>query len=99
MALLSAGQPILGFVHAPVTDTFYEAVAGSGATRNGEAITASAQATIEGARVTGFDMEDGRIRTVQTTLGPIHCEKVVNCAGMWARDVGAMADPAGFSSR
>ncbi|EYD76068.1 Sarcosine dehydrogenase [Rubellimicrobium mesophilum DSM 19309] len=46
---------------------------------------------VEGIRVTGFDMDEGRIHTVQTTLGPIHCEKVVNCAGMWARDVGAMA--------
>ncbi|MCJ2033902.1 3'(2'),5'-bisphosphate nucleotidase CysQ [Methylobacterium sp. J-068] len=53
VALLSAGQPVLGFVHAPVTDTFYEAVAGAGATRNGEPIAVSDQVAIEGARVTG----------------------------------------------
>jgi glycine cleavage system T protein len=46
---------------------------------------------VENVRVTGFDMEDGRIRRVRTTLGDIACEKVVNCAGQWARQVGAMA--------
>ncbi|WP_313523259.1 FAD-dependent oxidoreductase [Shinella sp.] len=46
---------------------------------------------VENVRVTGFDMEDGRIRCVRTTLGDIACEKVVNCAGQWARQVGAMA--------
>jgi sarcosine dehydrogenase len=28
---------------------------------------------------------------VKTTAGDIACEKVVNCAGQWARQVGAMA--------
>ncbi|MCX7302970.1 MAG: FAD-dependent oxidoreductase [Hyphomicrobiales bacterium] len=46
---------------------------------------------VEGVRVTGFDMTDGRITTVKTTLGDIACDKVVNCAGQWARQVGAMA--------
>jgi 4-methylaminobutanoate oxidase (formaldehyde-forming) len=46
---------------------------------------------VENVRVTGFDMEDGHIRAVRTTLGDIACEKVVNCAGQWARQVGAMA--------
>jgi myo-inositol-1(or 4)-monophosphatase len=53
VALLAAGQPVLGFVHAPVTDTFYEAAAGAGATRNGQPIGVSGQRKIEGARVTG----------------------------------------------
>ena len=46
---------------------------------------------VENVRVTGFDMEDGHIRAVRTTLGDIACEKVVNCAGQWARQVGEMA--------
>ena len=46
---------------------------------------------VENVRVTGFEMEGGRIRRVRTTLGDIACEKVVNCAGQWARQVGAMA--------
>ncbi len=45
----------------------------------------------EEARVTGFEMKDGRITVVKTNKGDIACEKVVNCAGQWARQVGAMA--------
>ncbi|MGA1634544.1 MAG: GcvT family protein [Gemmobacter sp.] len=45
----------------------------------------------EGVRVTGFRMERGRITHVETTAGTIGCETVVNCAGQWARQVGAMA--------
>jgi sarcosine dehydrogenase len=45
----------------------------------------------ENIRVTGFDITDGRITTVKTTDGDIACEKVVNCAGQWARQVGDMA--------
>jgi myo-inositol-1(or 4)-monophosphatase len=53
VALLSGGQPVLGFVHAPVSGHFYEAVAGHGATRDGAPLRASGQATLAGARVTG----------------------------------------------
>ncbi|HSM41119.1 MAG TPA: FAD-dependent oxidoreductase [Afifellaceae bacterium] len=45
----------------------------------------------EGVRVTGFDVVEGTISAVRTGAGRIACEKVVNCAGMWARQVGAMA--------
>ncbi|MCZ4291807.1 GcvT family protein [Hoeflea alexandrii] len=45
----------------------------------------------EHVRVTGFDIKDGRILAVKTDKGDIACEKVVNCAGQWARQVGAMA--------
>ena len=45
----------------------------------------------EGVRVTGFDMTGDRIVAVKTDHGDIACEKVVNCAGQWARQVGAMA--------
>ncbi|MCV3242576.1 GcvT family protein [Mesorhizobium sp. ZC-5] len=45
----------------------------------------------EEVRVTGFEMKDGRIIAVKTSQGDIACEKVVNCAGQWARQVGAMA--------
>ncbi|EJN05667.1 FAD-dependent oxidoreductase [Phyllobacterium sp. YR531] len=46
---------------------------------------------IENIRVTGFEMEAGRIIKVKTDQGDIACEKVVNCAGQWARQVGDMA--------
>ncbi len=45
----------------------------------------------EGVRVTGFVMEGPRITAVETDQGTIRCETVVNCAGQWARQVGAMA--------
>jgi 4-methylaminobutanoate oxidase (formaldehyde-forming) len=45
----------------------------------------------EGVRVTGFEMKDRRIVKVLTDKGPISCETVINCAGQWARQVGAMA--------
>jgi sarcosine dehydrogenase len=46
---------------------------------------------VEGVRVTGFEMDGKRIVKVKTTQGDIACETVVNCAGQWARQVGAMA--------
>jgi 4-methylaminobutanoate oxidase (formaldehyde-forming) len=45
----------------------------------------------EGVTVTGFAMDGRRITAVHTDKGTIHCEKVVNCGGMWAREIGAMA--------
>ena len=45
----------------------------------------------EGVRVLGFGMNDGRITSVKTSGGEVGCETVVNCAGQWARQVGAMA--------
>jgi 4-methylaminobutanoate oxidase (formaldehyde-forming) len=45
----------------------------------------------EGVRVTGFRMDGRRITHVETTQGAIACETVVNCGGMWARQLGAMA--------
>jgi 4-methylaminobutanoate oxidase (formaldehyde-forming) len=46
---------------------------------------------IENIRVTGFEMQGDRIVKVKTDQGSIACEKVVNCAGQWARQVGEMA--------
>ncbi len=46
---------------------------------------------IEGVRVTGFRMDGRRIRAVLTDRGEISCETVANCAGLWARQVGALA--------
>jgi 4-methylaminobutanoate oxidase (formaldehyde-forming) len=45
----------------------------------------------EGVAVTGFDIVNGRVVGARTTAGDIRCEKVVNCAGQWARKVGALA--------
>jgi sarcosine dehydrogenase len=45
----------------------------------------------EGVRVIGFEMDGKRIVSVLTNHGRIGCEKVVNCGGQWARQIGVMA--------
>jgi 4-methylaminobutanoate oxidase (formaldehyde-forming) len=42
-------------------------------------------------RVTGVDVEDGRVRGVQTEWGPVEAEIVVNAGGMFAAELGRMA--------
>ena len=42
------------------------------------------------ARVTGITRRNGKITGVETDRGPIACDIVVNCAGIWAREIGAM---------
>lgn len=65
--------------------------------------TATAYALAEGARmgkatllenvkVTGILQRDGVVRGVSTEQGDIKCEKVVNCGGMWAREIGRMCN-------
>ncbi len=45
----------------------------------------------EGVKVTGIAQAKGRVTGVVTEQGPIAAEIVVNCAGMWGREVGRMA--------
>ncbi len=45
----------------------------------------------EDTEVTGFAIRDGRIQGIKTDRGDIACEAVVNCAGLWGRQVGALA--------
>jgi 4-methylaminobutanoate oxidase (formaldehyde-forming) len=45
----------------------------------------------EDTAVTGFSKEDHRVTGVITDKGEIQAEYVVNCAGMWAREVGLLA--------
>ena len=42
-------------------------------------------------RVHAIDVEDGRVRGVQTEWGPIEAEVVVNAGGMFAAEIGRMA--------
>ncbi|WP_123025350.1 GcvT family protein [Mycolicibacterium stellerae] len=46
---------------------------------------------IEKTRATGILIRDGRAAGVRTDKGDIEAEIVVNCAGQWAKQVGAMA--------
>ena len=46
---------------------------------------------LEDVKVTGILKREGRAVGVKTPLGDVAAEVVVNCAGMWAREVGRMA--------
>ncbi len=46
---------------------------------------------IEGVRVEKFNVINRQMVSVMTNRGEIYAEKFVNCAGMWARQLGAMA--------
>jgi myo-inositol-1(or 4)-monophosphatase len=52
-ALVENGRPIAACLYAPVTEEFFMAVAGAGASRNGAAIKVAAGASLEQARVAG----------------------------------------------
>jgi 4-methylaminobutanoate oxidase (formaldehyde-forming) len=43
---------------------------------------------LEGVPVLDVLHERGRVKGVRTALGEVACEVVVNCAGMWARELG-----------
>ncbi len=45
---------------------------------------------IENTRVTGISRRSGAVSGVSTSRGEIECEIIVNCAGMWAREIGLM---------
>ncbi len=46
---------------------------------------------IEGVTVTGVTQANGFVTGVETDHGPLRAEYVVNAAGMWGRELGAMA--------
>ena len=41
--------------------------------------------------VTGILTDSGRVRGVETVQGTVMCDAIAICAGLWSRDVGAMA--------
>ena len=46
---------------------------------------------LEETRVTAVNQSGGRVTSVSTDRGNIACEIVVNCGGVWAREIGRMA--------
>jgi glycine/D-amino acid oxidase-like deaminating enzyme len=46
---------------------------------------------IENVSVTSVSSENGRVTGVSTNRGDIKCDYVVNCAGMWARQLGEIS--------
>jgi len=47
---------------------------------------------VEGVAVTGVRTRNGAAIGVETTHGTVQCETVVNCAGMWARELGLLSN-------
>jgi glycine cleavage system aminomethyltransferase T/glycine/D-amino acid oxidase-like deaminating enzyme len=46
---------------------------------------------VEGVEVTGVLVENGRVVGATTAQGDLRCEVLLNCAGQWARQFGALA--------
>jgi 4-methylaminobutanoate oxidase (formaldehyde-forming) len=44
----------------------------------------------EDIKVTGIELKKGAVCAVSTDQGKINCEIVINCGGMWAREIGKM---------
>jgi glycine/D-amino acid oxidase-like deaminating enzyme len=51
----------------------------------------SGATVVQGCAATGIDVRAGRIAGVRTERGPIATDTVVCCAGMWSKEVGALA--------
>lgn len=60
VALVTGDRPVLGFVYNPATEEMFEAVAGHGATRNGEPMRASAVARLDEAHIVASRFESRR---------------------------------------
>ncbi len=76
-------------------------VAGDGQTNPADTAAAFARGArqagatvLENVKVTGIRTAGGRIAGVETEAGPVITDCVANCAGMWAHEVGLMADTA-----
>lgn len=75
VALVENGRPIAACLFAPVTDEFFMALAGQGATRNGNAIHATAGAELADIRVAGpknFLERVSKIAPAFTTIPRVH---------------------------
>nr|XP_034191464.1 pyruvate dehydrogenase phosphatase regulatory subunit, mitochondrial-like [Osmia lignaria] len=48
---------------------------------------------IENCRVESVHTENGAVKSVKTEHGVVHCKYFVNCAGMWARELGLRCNP------
>ena len=67
-ALVENGRPIAACLYAPVTDEFFMAIAGRGATCNGTPITTTDGSTLEHARIAGPRSLVGHLVALQPSL-------------------------------
>jgi 4-methylaminobutanoate oxidase (formaldehyde-forming) len=88
---LMNGTDVLGAVWSPddgrVSPSDVCAALIKGARRSGAML-------FEDTGVTGLLTEGGRIRGVETSRGTVMCDAVAICAGLWSREVAAMAGEA-----
>lgn len=84
VGLVQDGEPVAGFVYAPVLDEFFEAVPGTAATCNGDPVRCSERAELAGARLAGpKPMLDGLARHAPVDRAPkVHslAYRIVNVA-------------------
>ena len=92
-----AGELVPGMSTQDLVAAFY--LSGDGVTNPIETTRALAKgAKMRGAKilenimVTGIKVENGTVCGVSTDQGEVTCEYVVNCAGMWGRQVGQMVN-------
>jgi len=45
----------------------------------------------EDTRVSGIATEGGRVKAIETTRGPVRCDAIALCTGLWSRQAAAMA--------
>lgn len=56
-----------------------------------KAAKAAGATLFEDTGVTGVLTDNGRVKGVETSQGTIRCDAIAVCAGLWSREVGAMA--------
>ena len=78
---------IVGAIYIPKDG---QAVPGDAAMAMAAAAESAGASIFEETKVTAIQRRDGAVSGVSTARGDIECEYVVNCAGMWAREVGLM---------
>ena len=85
---LMNGDDVLGAVWSPddgrVSPSDVCAALVKGARSSGASL-------FENTGVTGVITKNGRVRGVETDKGTIKCDAIALCAGLWSREVGAMA--------
>ena len=85
--LLETGDAVLG-LHIP---TDGQADPGNVALSMAKGARMRGVRIFENVKVTGIAIEKGRVTGVRTGHGDIAADIVINCAGLWGREVGAMA--------
>ena len=80
-------EDLVGAVHVPLDG---QVVPSKAALAMAHGAVAGGAALVENVKVTAIHRRDGEVTGVSTDSGDVECEVVVNCAGMWAREVGRM---------